>query len=178
MKKIVLIISLIFLIFQLVVLATDIDIGSPAINRESFFGDGKTIIAKDNPANHDGKIYTIEIWASTNLTNVEIGIFEEVSANHFTTRDNVLIGTVTSGEKKSFDVEMNVETGDFLGIYYSDGYLERDESGYGGMWYVNGDQIPCTNQNATFLGGDTISVYGTGTTTAEEDNAIFFGTNF
>jgi len=62
MKKILLIIILIVAIFQMVVLATAIDIGSAAVDGDDYWG-GNTWINGANPANESGKITTIEIYA-------------------------------------------------------------------------------------------------------------------
>ncbi|GAI90423.1 unnamed protein product, partial [marine sediment metagenome] len=68
MKKILLIIAIVFCIFQLVVLATDIYIGMPAINRSGTTTSGETYINAGAVANASGKITKVEIWSWGDLT--------------------------------------------------------------------------------------------------------------
>jgi len=71
---------------------------------------------------------------------------------------------VTHGAKRTFAVDLDVEVGDYLGIYYTDGSIERDTSGFAGMWYASTDQIPCTDFTFSTSSGSAISLYGTGMT--------------
>jgi hypothetical protein len=161
MKKILLIIFTIILILSINVLAVDIDIGSPAIDRGSSFG-VFTTINSGNPANSAGIISSVEIWALINLLNCEVATFYG-SGTTYSTRDHEAIGTVTSGSKQTFGVDLDVEIGDFIGIYYTDGNIERDTSGFDGCWSKGGDLIPCTNETGwSAVSGDAISLYGTG----------------
>ena len=161
MKKILLIILTIILILSVNVLAVDIDIGMPAINRGSSFG-VFTIINSGNPANTAGTITNVEIWALGNLSNCEVATFYG-SGTTYSTRDYETIGTVTSGSKQTFGVDLDVEIGDFIGIYYTAGNVERDTSGFEGCWSKSGDLIPCANETGwNIISGDAISLYGTG----------------
>ena len=139
-----------------------IDIGSPAINRLDNMGTNYTIVNKSNPANASGTITSIEIWAYAELANCEVATFYVVSGDNLSTRDTEAIGTVTAGSKQTFGVSLNVEAGDYLGIYFTGGYIERDDTGYAGVWYIVGDYIPCTNVAFLVIAGDTVSLYGTG----------------
>ena len=178
MKKILLIIAITFCIFQMVVLATSIDIGSPATTRGSTESGGKTMVVKDNPANASGTITSVEIYAGSSLGSCEVATFYVVSGNNLSTRDTHTIGSVTGGSKQTFEVDLDVEEGDYIGMYYAFGTLYRDTSGYVGRWHSSGDKIPCADLTFSYYANWTISLYGTGATTAEEDNAIFFGNNF
>lgn len=180
MKKILLIIVLTLAILQMVILATDITIGWPAIDRSVSIGAYTAI--NDNSANESGIINSVEIWANTSLVNCEVATFYRPDPggfpNNFTTRDTEFIGAVTSGSKQTFPVDLDVEAGDYIGIYYTAGNIERDSSGCGGMWYKSGDKIPCVDLTFTNLATSAISLYGTGTTAEEEEiNTFFFGTN-
>ena len=178
MKKILLIIALALLIFQMVVLATAIDVGSGAIDGGNYWNP-QTLIDTKNPANDSGTITSVEIWAMTtyDLSNCEVAIFFLVSGTNYSTRDTHTIGSVTAGSKQTFSgLSLDVQTGDYIGIYFSAGYLERNDTGVA-TYYVAGDHIPCTNQTFSLISGHTVSLYGTGTT-EEEANVIFFGTNF
>ncbi len=139
-----------------------IDIGDPATDRPSALG-VYTLIAKGNPANAGGKITSVQIWANEDLVNCEVAIFTEVSPNTFTTRSNQAIGAVTAGSKQTFPVDLDVEEGDYIGIYYSGGKIDYVSTDGAGMWYIAGaDHIPCTEQVFGFSAGVYLSLHGTG----------------
>ncbi len=83
--------------------------------------------------------------------------------NNLSTRDNEIIGTVISGSKQIFEVDLDVVEGDYIGVYFTDGYI-CSSFGYSNIWINSGDYIPC--QNKTFIvGGEyAVSLYGTGYT--------------
>ena len=183
MKKYIIIIVLVLSIFQMVVLATAIDIGSAAIKRAFSGPTTSTYIFKTNPANEDGKITSIEIYADATMSNVEVATFFNVSGNNFTTRDTHSIGTVTAGAKRTFTVNMDVHEGDYLGFHMTAGRFYWNATGGLGYWFYSGtDKIPCTNETFTLGSGTTYiySIYGTGVTAevGAEENAIFFGMAF
>jgi hypothetical protein len=131
MKKILLIISTIILILSVNVLAVDIDIGMPAIDRSASITSGYTEVDKNNPANISGTVNKVEIFAVTgnDMANVEVGIFYEESADHLTTRDSEFIGTVVGGPVQTFDVDLTVEAGDYIGVFWTGGRIEYDNTG-------------------------------------------------
>jgi hypothetical protein len=140
-----------------------IDIGAAAINRSTYTAI-KTYVGKENPANDTGSITSVEIWAYSTLSNCEVATFYVVSGDNLSTRDSETIGTVTSGSKQTFSgLNMDVQTGDYLGTYFTAGSLEKDSSG-SGYWYATGDYIPCTNSTFNSTASVTISLYGTGET--------------
>lgn len=166
MKKIILIILTIILILSVNVLAVDIDIGSPAIDRGSVRQPLYTYVNEDNPANEDGTITQVEIYAvdGQDLVNCEVAIFFVVSGDNLSTRDTEYIGAVVGGAKRTFAVDLDVKAGDFIGIYFTAGQIESIGSGFVGVWSKYGDQIPCTDVGFSSFGDDAISLYGTGTT--------------
>ena len=184
MKKILLIIILIMAIFQLVVLATAIVIGNEASNRAGTLSTSATWIAKDGAADGTGTITTIEIWANSAMAGVEVATFFAVDATHFTTRDYETIqiagqaaGVVPSGSKQTATVNLDVVTGDYIGIYWASGTIERGDPG--NIRKLDGDKIPCDNQAE--LGGYTtiiLSLKGIGATVEVGGNAIMMGINF
>lgn len=125
-----------------------------------------THINKSNPANATGKITRIEMYVYANLSNCKIATFYRPDPDNFpnnlSTRDTEFLGTVLSG-KQILEVDLNVVEGDYIGIYFTAGYVCAVEPGYSGKWYLNEDKIPCTNQifNASTT-NDTVSIYGTG----------------
>jgi hypothetical protein len=139
-----------------------IDIGSAAIDRSTYWTFGYTLVLKNNPANADGSINTIEIWAVTSLSNCEVATFS-ASGNNLTTRDSEALGSVTSGSKQEFTgLDMDILTGDYLGAYYTAGQIERSNDSAFGLWYKNSDEIPCTGSTFSSSAVADASLYGIG----------------
>lgn len=153
----------------------DIDIGAGASNRAgTVSGGGYTDIDLNNAANGTGTLTSVEIWAATDLANCVVGTFYTSDYVTFTCRDSATIGAVTAGSKQTFDVSgtpITVQTGDYLGIYYTSGKLERDSSGYDGLYWYYGEAIDATDSaDFTFLAGDALSIYATGTVSGSWSN--------
>lgn len=144
-----------------------IDIGPDAIDRGTTNPAGYTDVMLDNPANDTGTITKFELWFYNNAGGVKAGTFSRDVAN-FTPRDYETIGNVTSGSKQTFtDLDCDVTAGDYIGIYYSSGDLEWDNTGYGGDYYKSGDQFDAGEQTYALQSGDAGSVYGEGATEVE-----------
>jgi len=162
-----------------------IDIGPGATDRGTH-ETSRTEIDAANPANASGTITTVEIWAAVGwpLVNCEVATFYTTGGNIFSTRGTHTIGAVTAGSKQTFPgLSLSVEAGDYLGIYYTAGAVEKDNTGGAGVWqdYDNNDYIPCTDHEFTFGVNEAISIYGTGTTgvaAVAKKNVIFMGSNF
>jgi len=179
MKKLLLIIAITFLIFQMVVLATVIDIGDLATNRNSYLTKNHTFINKGTPATGTGKITNVDIWAYNDMSGIIVAIFTEVDTNIFTARDSQAVANITAGSAVSRTVDLDVVTGDFIGLYWYNGMIEEDTYGGAGRWYLSGNQTSCVDTEFNFYGDHRMSIRGTGATEEEEEvNAIFFGTNF
>lgn len=180
-KKILLILVLTLCIFQLVVLATEIIMGNEAIDRGSTIS-GRTLIDGVNPADADGTITQIELYPATDMTYVQFAIFYSTGENTFSTRDYVEIGSVAGGEKHVFTedsgenpISLSVVAGDYIGVYFSVGDIERDQTAGRYAWYAWGDNIPCTDVTCTAVSNYTISLKGIGATEEEEGvTHIFF----
>ncbi len=157
---------------------TAIDIGSAAVNR-GYAQNPYTVVDTNNPANANGKITSIELYVNTALTGCQVAIFYVVSGTNLSTRSTVAIGNVGVGYNIFTDgISLDVQEGDFIGIYFSTGRLDRDDTGLG-YYAKSGDNIPCTNAAFSFYGQNTISLYGTGETVeVEVANAIMMGMNF
>lgn len=140
-----------------------IDIGSTAIDRLYYENYNNTLISKNNPANASGKITKIEVYFNLTVYNWKIAIFQEVSANRFTTRSYAVMpsGPHDPGWH-TFDVDLNVQEGDYIGFYLTNGQIDSDYSGLG-IWAVWGaDKIPCVDQEFSFYDTYKDSLYGTG----------------
>ena len=143
----------------------DIDVGSEATDRSGSLTYGYTVVDTANPANASGKLTSIKIFAATNLSNVKVGTLYGTPTT-FTSRDSHTIGSVTAGSLQTFSgLDIAVEAGDFIGIYFSAGSIERDTSGgAGSVYYKTGDQFGAGAQSYSALASNAISVYGTGET--------------
>jgi hypothetical protein len=141
-----------------------IDIGAAAIDRAGASASA-TIVEGSNPANADGTIDTVQIYASANMSTCEAATFYVVSGNNLSTRDYETLGAVTAGSTQTFTgLDIDVLTGDYIGEYHPDGNIEHDLSGGTGYWRNTGyDHIPCTNQVFSWNAGRAVSLYGTGT---------------
>jgi hypothetical protein len=117
----------------------------------------------ENPANASGTINSVEVYAESNLSNFVVATFFLISGSTYECRDSQSIGSVTSGSKQTFEVDLDVEAGDFIGGYWTSGDMERDTSGYAGIMDKPGDYTTPTDQIEYHLWtGDAISIYGTG----------------
>ena len=142
-----------------------IDIGSPAINRDTFSTGDYTYLCFDNPANESGTITDVEIWAYAKMYNCKVGVLYG-SPCYFTSRDHEEIGSVNAGSKQSFSgLDISCETGDYIGVFFSttgSGKIERASTGYAGVYQssATGDKFGAGEQLYTVMSGDTLSLYG------------------
>ena len=116
-----------------------IDIGPGATDRASTFNFKYTWIGLNNPANDSGVLDTIEVYAvNNNIKETKVGTFSQRDTNKFTNRDYESLGTVTYGSKQTFTgLNCDVVSGDYLGIFYTDGQVERDLTGFAGVYYYS-----------------------------------------
>lgn len=135
-----------------------IDVGSAATDRANASFSGYTFVDKNNSANATGKISRVEIWAYENMTGCIVATFS-ADGNDLTARDSYEIGAVAAGSKQTFSVNLDIESGDYLGIYFESGAIERDSYGEG-YWLLSGDYTDCTDTTFGFTADRTISVYG------------------
>lgn len=140
-----------------------IDIGSEAIDRATFLTYNYTLIDKTNPANLSGRITSVALYAVVEMSGIKVGIFTEAPANTFTVRDWQSLANCPAGYKE-YAVDLNVEAGDFIGIFFTGGQLEVDTASGDGWWLENADYIPCTGQAFAFTASRAASIYGIGTT--------------
>jgi hypothetical protein len=145
-----------------------IDIGPGAINRSLQASPGDTYIDLANPANDTGTLDTFELWFVNAGIGVKAGTFYG-SGSSYTSRDCESIGSVAAGSKQTFSgLDCDVESGDYAGIYYTSGTIERDTSGGEGVKYKTGDQFGTGTQTYFEYADDAISIYGTGDVASTE----------
>ena len=155
----------------------DIDVGAIPIDRGSITIAGRTYVDLNNPANASGIIHSIKVWSNSNLTNLVVGTFYLVSGSTYKCRDSVYIGAVEEDAERTFtELSITVVEGDYIGFYTpSDGgAIEKDTSGYAGIWGVAGEHIdPGDEVEYTLLyDGDAISLYGYGDIVAPPEAAV------
>lgn len=117
---------------------TDIVMGLPAIDRAQSFPAGYTILQLDNPSQYSGRITSIEVWFYTGASsNFNVGTFYG-SGTSYTCRSYCICGAVAAGSKQVIPVNIQVEVGDVIGIYYATGTLENYAgAGAGTQKYAN-----------------------------------------
>ncbi len=139
-----------------------VDIGCPAIDRPYYLTGPRTTINRGNPANATGIIKTIEIYADSDLSGCKVATFYVENGNKLTTRDYEEIGAVTAGSKQTFTVSLEVQEGDYIGMSYSNGVMERELYEEEGVWHESIDQIPCYNHEFAIGVTWAVSLYGIG----------------
>jgi len=136
-------------------------IGNEAIDRNNFLTYNYTYVDKNNPSVITGIITSIEIWANIAMTGCKVAIFV-ASGNSLSTRNIEAIGDVTVGYNK-FNVNLNVVTGDYIGIYFTAGGIDCDIfTDIGETWYLQHDWIPCTDKIFFPTTNRIMSLYGIG----------------
>ncbi len=141
---------------------TIIYIGESAIDRPQTMGI-YTTVNKDNPANASGKIDSVQIWCLYPLIDCKVATFFVVSGNYLSTRDYQAIGNVAAGSKQTISgLDIEVQIGDYIGVCYTDGSIDRSWTGYIGHWYTAPNKIPCVNMEFSFFANCVISLCGTG----------------
>lgn len=139
-------------------------IGAAATDRSANLNPNWTSINLDNPANGTGIITSVELYAlaGEDLEGCKVGTFSR-DGDKFTCRDYATIGDVIGGSKQTFGgLSINCVAGDYIGIFFSVGLLERDISGYAGVYSKSGDQFDADEQTYTLFADDANSLYGTG----------------
>ena len=164
MKKILLIIALALCIFQMVVLATAITIGNPAIAGGTIVGNGVTIVDKKTPADGTGTITTVEFWSSAGSAgaNNAVAVYS-ANGNNLTTRDFEVLGAIAVNYN-SFEVNLDVVEGDYIGIYLVSAEPESTAGAGTGLWYKVGDQTNVSDVTFALYTSSYISLKGTGAT--------------
>jgi len=139
-----------------------IDVGPEAIERLAEAPAGYTDIAEENPANLSGTITKVQVYVAAAMTGFQVGIFHKTDTNDFECSAYAEIGGLTTGYHE-LEVSLAIEAGDYIGAYWSTGYIERTNAG-DGYWWLNSDEIPCESKGFTFTANRTISLKGIGET--------------
>ena len=135
-----------------------IDVGPPAIDGDEQSSNGNTYIDVGNPANASGTLTKVELFANIDLTNCKVGVFYTDSSN-YKCRSTATIGSVTDGSKQTFNVSLSIQSGDFIGLYFDGGYLERQSSG-GQARYTSGDHCVVNDTTSYTTSTKLYSIHG------------------
>ena len=149
-KKILILILTILFLNILVVYAQDIDIGSQSFNRDNDISYPRTIINANNPANASGTITEVKMLSNNNMSDVIVFTCYLVSGTTFTSRDYEYIGNVTGGTTQTFQIEINVEQNDYIGISYKSGNMTSRTSGTGNYYSASGVYVDLPFSNYEF----------------------------
>lgn len=128
----------------------DVDIGSPAINRPANLAHGSTIIDLNNAANVSGRITEVRVWFDTLSTTLRVGTFYNIGGNDYKCRDSQVLGTTLQDQETVFEADILVVAGDFIGCYYSDGYIDRSTSAVEGSDAWTGGEHIDPGDEATY----------------------------
>ena len=124
-----------------------VDIGYEALDHDNDYA-SRTFICTEKVATVAGLVTSADVWAYANISGAIVATFFRPDAggnpNHFTARDAEAIGAVATGAKRTFSgLSINVEIGDYIGIYFSGGSIQFGSGA--GVWFLAGDQTECEN---------------------------------
>lgn len=112
--------------------AFEIDIGTPAESMGATIFGNVTLINLNNPSNEDGKITSVELffWDSgSTATNVKVGTFY-ASGTDYVCRDFETLGVVSTGAIQTYTgLDIDVELGDYIGIYFENAEIYSELTG-------------------------------------------------
>lgn len=122
--------------------------GSDPISRPSALYGPYTILLQESPAAVAGKITAVRMWTHTDLSGCKVGTFYLVSGTTYKCRDTETIGTVPEGPTAYTGLDIDVESGDLLGVYWASGAAAYTSSGGSGMFWSASDTMTVDNETA------------------------------
>lgn len=139
-------------------------VGAAATDRAAGGGLNQTFIQVDNPANNPGTLTTIKLWADevTQPEGWKVGAFYG-SGTNYTSRDHAALPTVSAGYNEFSGLSINVEKGDFIGIYLPGGAKVDLGAPPTDFYYAPGDKFGAGLQTYTLNTDYGISLNGEGT---------------
>jgi len=149
----------------------DLEIGSDAIDRIGSLIPTYTAInstplstTEGEPPPAGGNIDQVDIWATEPLVNVKVGTFAR-DGDKFTCRAFAYLGTIPWGSKQTHKgLNLAVEPGDCLGIYYSSGEIDAGTDAESSIFYHAGDQFETGQQTYSEIPTYALSLHGLGWT--------------
>lgn len=131
-------------------------VGDDCIGRSST-GTTVTGISVANPATFTAVTDDTKVWPQSNMSGMEFGAFEDHGGGNYTCRGNCSGSNLsaTSGACRTLlpgtdYVNFTVGDGFYFGCYFSNGDVERDESGGADLWVEVASDVISTDNNTDF----------------------------
>lgn len=142
---------------------SSIDVGDAAINRNTIWVPGYTVLNMGNPANASGVLTNVAVYmAATGV--FKIGVFYLVSGTTYKCRSIHNCGSLGVG-LRNVTVNMAISAGDYIGGYVTSGGVEQSNISGVGIRYSTGDTCVVGVQDTYTLASPACdSLYGTGVT--------------
>lgn len=139
--------------------------GPACSDRGSTRSAGYTILELNNPASAGFTVASIYCWAASNMSGLETGSFEDTGGGggtgNYTCRGNcsganmsVSAGSCVELTAGVDFVAYTVQSGEYIGHYFTGGTIERDSSGGSGILTNYGDEIVTDEENSFTLDAD------------------------
>ena len=137
----------------------NITIGNAATNRGGIVGTGATYVDYNSPAGASGTVNVVQFFVYDTLYDAVVAIYQDMTSNNFKVKDTETIGTVTGGGTNTFTgLDLSVESGEYIGLYFSAGYLDTDDEG--STYSAVGSKTEVGTTYALSWSSDTISLFG------------------
>ena len=139
-----------------------VDIGSAAVEQPFSIDPNRTAVSKHHPAEAAGRVVSVEVWCHSETAGLRIGTFYPTNGDRLKCRDSEAIaGTIPPDEKVTKVIDIAVEIGDYIGFFYTSGYIDHAVSGGAGSWDVSGEYIdPDDEADYTAKSGWLLSIGG------------------
>jgi hypothetical protein len=123
-----------------------------------------TIINRDNPVNIAGAITQVQLYFASSASDVWVGVFYQLIGTRYLCRSAENLGSVTSGGVRTFAVNLDAQTGDCIGVFVDNGWIDATAGIGDGVLYVSGNQCYSGSDESYAAAAVTqISIYATGT---------------
>ncbi|UCE05509.1 MAG: hypothetical protein JSW07_18155 [bacterium] len=128
---------------------------------------GYTLVSRETPASAECNVDYICLYLGANSTGIEAATFA-ASGNNLTTNGTASLPNSNSGQNEynapGDFTAFAAAVDDHIGAHVTTGSIDFHQSGGAtGMWYKNGDYIPCSGEAFSASGNDRAAVYATGT---------------
>ena len=136
--------------------------GSGTAGTNATSGTGKTWLDSNNPASAIGTLTLFKFVINDSLTGIKVGTWYNSGANKWTPRSIQAIADQAGAGKieKSVVVNLAVQVGDIIGLWFTGGIYWYIDPGAGALWY-NGDG---TAGEQTYSAAWSAALYAEGAT--------------
>ncbi len=151
-----------------------IAIGNACDDRASSSSSGHTIVDQNVGASDAGSVDTICVFVALDMSGVEFGVFTDNGGNSLTCQAGhhcsganlspTVVGSPVTYTAGVDYTAFNTDSGEYLGIYFTGGQLEKVNAGVGYWIEANSDEISDDNtEEFASTVTRTISLGATGT---------------